>query len=135
MMILRKIYTPVIFFLSSTCSFVYAGIPEVETHGFFSMGYAITDSSAAYLNSITNQGDYTYLSDAGIQFGSSLTDRLSAKIQFVSEGRTDQTFIPRLDLAQVKYEIKSGIDVILGQIRLPLFMISDYRMVGALYPW
>lgn len=109
---------------------------DVEVHGFFTVGYADNDSSTQYLGSINGgNGNFTALSDVGAQLGAALTDRLSAKIQLVAEGRQNQALIPSLDLAQIRYLLVPGHDLLLGQIRLPLFMISDYRMVGALYPW
>jgi hypothetical protein len=108
---------------------------DVDTHGFFTMGYSISNSSTKYLDSVSNEGSFTTLSKAGFQLGSTISDRLSAKIQFLAEGRPDNSFTPKLDLAQIRYLAFSSHEVILGRIRLPLFMISDYRMVGALYPW
>jgi hypothetical protein len=108
---------------------------DAEVHGFFTGGYAVSDSQNKFLGSIDRSGDFVSLTDAGIQLGATLTERISAKVQLVAEGRQNLAITPMLDLAQVRFLVLPGQELLAGQLRLPLFMISDYRMVGALYPW
>jgi len=108
---------------------------DFELHGFFTTGYARSDSSVPYLNSITNSGTFSEVSDAGAQISAQVSPRLNVKLQFLAQGSQDASFTPEFDLAEAQYVLSSGHEVLGGRLRLPLFLISDYRYVGTLYPW
>lgn len=108
---------------------------EIGTHGFFTMGYSFSNSDALYLQVVDRSGTFAALSMAGLQVAASINDRLTGKVQVITRSRPSQTFNVELDLAQIAYLASSRHQLLMGKLRLPVFMISDYQMVGALYPW
>jgi len=74
-------------------------------------------------------------SKLGGQVDLTFTPRWSAVLQVVTEQRLDYSYRPRLEWANLKYQVTPELALRLGRIALPLFMAADYRKVGYAYPW
>ncbi|MGZ5202782.1 MAG: hypothetical protein ACXWC4_23715 [Telluria sp.] len=61
--------------------------------------------------------------------------RWSAVLQVVSEQNLDGEYSPRVEWANVKYQVTPDLALRAGRIALPLFLMADYRKVGYAYPW
>ncbi len=61
--------------------------------------------------------------------------RWSAVLQVVSEQNLDGNYRPRVEWANVKYQVTPDLALRAGRIALPLFLMADYRKVGYAYPW
>jgi hypothetical protein len=71
----------------------------------------------------------------GAQLDLPLNRRWSAVVQVVSEQRLDNTYRPRVEWANVKYQVTPELALRVGRIALPMFLTADYRKVGYAYPW
>jgi hypothetical protein len=61
--------------------------------------------------------------------------RWSAVLQVVSEQDLDGDYRPRVEWANIKYQVTPDLALRAGRIALPLFLMADYRKVGYAYPW
>jgi hypothetical protein len=61
--------------------------------------------------------------------------RWSAVVQVVTEQRFDHGYRPRVEWANVKYQVTPELALRVGRIALPMFIAADYRKVGYAYPW
>jgi len=59
----------------------------------------------------------------------------SAVVQVVTEQRLDYSYQPRVEWANIKYQLTPEIALRAGRIALPMFIAADYRKVGYAYPW
>ena len=71
----------------------------------------------------------------GAQIDARLGRRWSAVLQVVSEQGLDNSYRPRIEWANVKYQATPDLALRLGRIALPMFLAADYRKVGYAYPW
>jgi hypothetical protein len=71
----------------------------------------------------------------GLQLDAALGKRWSAVLQVVSEQGLDNTYRPRVEWANVKYQATPELALRVGRIALPMFLTADYRKVGYIYPW
>lgn len=71
----------------------------------------------------------------GGQVDLALDARWSAVVQVVTEQRLDYSYQPRVEWANVKYQVTPELAVRLGRIALPMFIAADYRKVGYVYSW
>jgi hypothetical protein len=71
----------------------------------------------------------------GMQLDATLARRWSAVLQVVSEQGLDDSYRPRVEWANVKYQVTPELAVRAGRIALPVFLTADYRKVGYAYPW
>ncbi|WP_229423012.1 hypothetical protein [Telluria aromaticivorans] len=62
-------------------------------------------------------------------------DRWSAVLQVVSEQGMTGSYRPRVEWANVKYQVTPDVAVRLGRIALPVFLAADHRKVGYTLPW
>jgi hypothetical protein len=94
-------------------------------------------STAFEPNGAGHSRKYDFADDSkiGLQFTGQFTDKLSAVVQVVSEHRYNNSFVPTLEWANVKYAITPDLSVRAGRIELPTFLNSDYRNVGYANPW
>lgn len=74
-------------------------------------------------------------SRVGIQLDARFMPQLSGVLQVVSEQRSDGSYRPEVEWANVKYEVTADLSLRAGRIVLPTFMVSDYRKVGYAMPW
>ena len=71
----------------------------------------------------------------GMQLDATLARRWSAVLQVVSEQALDNSYRPRVEWANGKYQVTPELAVRAGRIALPVFLTADYRKVGYAYPW
>ena len=58
-----------------------------------------------------------------------------AGVLLISEQRLDNTYRPRVEWANLKYQVTPELALRVGRIALPMFLTADYRKVGYAYPW
>jgi hypothetical protein len=71
----------------------------------------------------------------GAQLDVKLDHRWSAVLQVVSEQGLYDSYRPRVEWANVKYQATPELALRLGRIALPMFLAADYRKIGYAYPW
>jgi hypothetical protein len=71
----------------------------------------------------------------GVQLDLSLDRRWSAVLQVVSEQGVDNSYRPRVEWANVKYQATPELALRFGRIAVPIYLAADYRKVGYIYPW
>ena len=69
-------------------------------------------------------------SKLALQVDAKITDKLSAVVQVMSRSRSDNTFTPRVEWANIKYAVTPNLSVRVGRAALPVFMNSDTRLIG-----
>ncbi len=107
--------------------------------GYGTVGVVHADTSQADFTSSILKADgagYTHRwSDTvdtrvGAQVGASLNKQWSAVLQVVSEQGLDKSFRPRVEWANVKYQVTPDLALRLGRISLPMYLAADYRKIG-----
>ena len=83
----------------------------------------------------THSWSVTPDSKLGAQLTGSYRERLSAVVQVVSQYQSDGTYKPKLEWANLKYQITPDADIRAGRIALPTFMYSDSVNVGYSLPY
>ena len=71
----------------------------------------------------------------GAQVVATVSAKLSAVLQIVSEQNFDGTYWPHVEWANIQYHFTPDFSVRLGRSILPGFLFSDTRLVGYTYPW
>lgn len=71
----------------------------------------------------------------GVQASAEFTPDVSAVLQMISENQADNTYRPKIEWANVKYDFAPNAYMRAGRIALPTFLNSDSRKVGYSYPW
>jgi hypothetical protein len=71
----------------------------------------------------------------GLQVDATLARRWSAVLQVVSEQSLDNSYRPRVEWANIKYQVTPELALRAGRFALPVFLMADYRKVGYAYPW
>jgi hypothetical protein len=71
----------------------------------------------------------------GAQLDVQFERRWSAVLQVVSEQGLDNSYRPRVEWANVKFQATPDLALRFGRIALPMFLTADYRKVGYIYPW
>lgn len=61
--------------------------------------------------------------------------RWSGVVQAISEQRSDGSYKPVVEWANIKYQFTPDLSLRLGRIALPMFLAADYRKIGYAYPW
>lgn len=121
------------------------GAPAYAFSGFGTLGV---------VHSSENQADYTnspwykpsgagYSRDwspdvdsrLGLQLDARFSPQWSAVVQVISQQRYDNTYIPTVEWANVKYAPNPDASVRLGRSVMSTFLYSDYRNVGYALPW
>jgi hypothetical protein len=71
----------------------------------------------------------------GMQLDLNLDKQWSAVLQVVSELGLDNSYKPKVEWANVKYQVTPELALRAGRVALPVFLAADYRRVGYAYPW
>lgn len=71
----------------------------------------------------------------GLQFTAALTPKLSSVVQVMVEYDHEGKYSPKLEWANLNYNITDNFSVRAGRIVLPMFAVSDTRKVGYAQPW
>jgi hypothetical protein len=82
---------------------------------------------------MSNQPEFAYFNKLGLRLDADFSEDLGFTLQAVANGEEDYT--PRIDWAFVDYEIDNQLKVSAGKLRMPLYMLSDYKDVSYAYPW
>lgn len=101
------------------------------------------DDRADYVTSITQPNGSGFTRDwsggpdskLGVQADVSFTNQLSGVLQLVSQHQYDNSFMPKVEWANIKYQATPDLAVRAGRIALPFFMYSDNRLVNYTQPW
>lgn len=80
-----------------------------------------------------NHTDFEKLSKAGLTLSHSVDDQFLLKFGVISKANTDHG--PLIDIAKVVYTPNSWFDFGAGRMKLPVWMHSEYKDVGHLFPW
>jgi len=117
--------------------------PEFQFSGFGTLGivhsnndkedYASTNKP--YGAGFTNQTDFTADNIAAVQLDAKLNDTVSSTLQVVSELNQEGNFRPRIEWANIKLNINKNTFLRLGRLGSPVYMVSDYRLVGYASTW
>jgi hypothetical protein len=74
-------------------------------------------------------------SKLGAQLDLTLNPRWSAVLQVVTEQRLDYSYQPRVEWANLTYQVTPELALRVGRIAMPMFIAAEYRKVGYAYPW
>jgi hypothetical protein len=120
------------------------GGPEVKLRGFGTFGVVRnTNSNVDFLDNLSqprgagysHKWDFGVDSKLAVQADAKFNDKLSASWQVMSQRQTNDTYQPQNEIAFLKYQATGDLNVRLGRIPAPLFMVSEYRKVGYVNPW
>jgi hypothetical protein len=112
--------------------------------GFGTLGAAhSTEHNADYTNSVLKPNgagiSHAWSTDVdthvGAQLDVSLNRQWSAVVQVVSQQQLDNSYRPKVEWANIKYQVTPELALRAGRIALPMFLTADYRQVGYAYPW
>jgi hypothetical protein len=121
-----------------------SGTPKLSFGGFGTVGVVhSSEKNADFVSSSIKPNGAGYSHDwsadvdsrIGAQLTATLTPRLSAVLQVISEQNYDDTYRPYVEWANIKYQIAPDFSIRAGRIVLPVFLVSDYRKVGYANPW
>ena len=118
-----------VFFTLKTTAF------ELQTKGFLSFGYSRSNTEKPYQATLTKDGEYTELTRAGLQFSSVISHKTEAFVQALADGSDGRDVNFSLDIAHITHNFNNKHKLLVGKIRLPVWLISEYLQVSALYPW
>jgi len=71
----------------------------------------------------------------GAQLNATFTDKFSGVLQVVSQHQYDNSFTPKVEWANLKYQITPEFSVRAGRIAAPSYLLSESRFVGYSYTW
>ena len=120
------------------------GGPEVKLRGFGTFGVVRnTNSNLDFMDNLSqprgagysHKWDFGVDSKLAVQADAKFNDKLSASWQVMSQRQTDASYQPQNEMAFLKYQATGDLNVRLGRIPAPLFMVSEYRKVGYVNPW
>ena len=69
------------------------------------------------------------------QVTATLTPKLSAVVQVISELNYDRSYRPHVEWANLKYQFTPDFSIRLGRTALPVFGVTDSRKIGYANPW
>ncbi len=117
--------------------------PEFKVGGFGTIGMTHSDNhDADYTRGLAGSGpgasratDFGLDTMGAVQLDAKFDGHWSAVVQLVSERNADNNFEPRVEWANIKYAFSPDFSMRLGRVGLPIFMVSDYRLVGYANSW
>ena len=74
-------------------------------------------------------------SKLGAQLDAKFSDQWSAVVQVVSQHNYDNSYAPKIEWANLKYQPTPELSLRVGRIAAPSFLVSDSRFVGYAQPW
>ncbi len=111
----------------------------VSFSGFGTLGVTHSDNRLADFSSSILQPNGAGMSKAtsfgldtkaGVQAAAPIGKDLTATVQVVADHRGDNTYAPRFEWANLKYQATQNTYVRVGRVVAPVFMVSEYRNVG-----
>lgn len=119
-----------------------SAMPGVSFSGFGTAGVVRTNTDLAeYVTSVLQPGGATRKADFGVdsliagQVDVKAMDKLSFVGQLVANRTADDDYKPHVEWAFGRYAITGDLSVRAGIMAVPVFMLSDSRLVGFSYPW
>jgi hypothetical protein len=118
--------------------------PDFSFSGYGTLGVARSDEDRAdYLVDAfkpdgpghTDQWSYKVDTRLGGQVSAWFTPRLSGVLQVLVQQDHDDSWRPRIEWANVKYQLTDDLSVRAGRVVLPVFMVTDTRRVGYANVW
>ena len=118
--------------------------PDWRISGFGTLGVVHnSESEGDYTSSVMKRNGagatHRWSADVdtrlGMQLDATLAKRWSAVLQVVSEQGLDNSYRPRVEWANVKYQVTPELALRIGRVAQPIFLTADYRKVGYAYPW
>ena len=106
---------------------------DIEWSGYGTTGVIVSDSEGIYAGDEISTPTYSSLTRLGLSAESALDQDFRVKAQVISRGNFD-TFATQLSIMQLSWQPSSKWHIRAGQLRLPLWMHSDYIDVGVVYP-
>lgn len=112
---------------------------EFNFSGFGTVGYSHNNNKEAdfaaslYAPNGVGKTHSTALSSdsrAGVQASANFGHGLSGVVQVVSDIRYDNSYQPKFEWANLKYDVTKDTHVRVGRVVAPMFMYSEYRNVG-----
>ena len=119
-------------------------VPDVKFSGFGTLGFVhSSEEHADFVGTIfqpngagaTKSWAYGVDSKLGAQVDAKFSDSLSGVIQLVAQHNPDNTYTPKVEWANVKFQATPELSLRLGRIAAPSFLVSDTRFVGYAQPW
>ena len=71
----------------------------------------------------------------GLQATANFAPNFSGVVQVITQQRFDDSYVPTIEWANLKYQFTPDLSARIGRIALPTFLVSDYRTVGYAIPW
>lgn len=71
----------------------------------------------------------------GLQANAKFNDKWSAVVQVVSKYQYDGSYMPQIEWANVKFQPMSSLDIRVGRIAAPSYLLSESRFVGYASAW
>ena len=118
--------------------------PSLSLSGYGTLGFAASDEARAdYLVDAfkpngpghSDKASFKVDSRLGGQASAELTPRFSAVVQVLVQQDYDDRWRPRVEWANLKYQVTDELSLRAGRIVLPVFMVTDSRRVGYANPW
>lgn len=107
---------------------------DTQVAGFLRAAGAITTGDDPYLERIDKNGN-TGDTNFGVNISREIDDRFKVAGQLWASGAEGGKFEMVLDWAYATVNISDRLDVMVGKIKYPNLMVSEYVDVGITYPW
>ncbi|HEU4846442.1 MAG TPA: porin [Burkholderiaceae bacterium] len=117
----------------------HAGVMDdgnLSISGFGTLGVARTDTDKAEFTrynqaeGVKDKARIGLDSNLGLQASYKVNEQLSGTVQILTRKNTSPTFTTDLTWAFLKYKINDELNVRVGRVVIPTFLISDYQNVG-----
>ncbi|OYO28895.1 hypothetical protein [Janthinobacterium sp. PC23-8] len=116
--------------------FSYSGFGTVgATHSSSKKGDYVSTLYQPSGPGVSRSWDINTDTKLGAQVSARISDQLTAVVQLVSAARSDNTFEPRFEWANLQYAFTPDFKVRVGRTALATFLASDTRLVGYANPW
>lgn len=120
-----------------------AAVPTWKLSGFGTLGVVHSNSREADFSSSILRASGAGVSgswspDVDSRLGAQLDvgrGAWSGVLQVISEQRLDRSYHPRIEWANIKYQMTPDLAVRVGRIALPVFLGAESRKVGYTIPW
>jgi hypothetical protein len=103
---------------------------STEDQADFTSSY-LQPNGAGYTSSWSASVDSRF----GLQVTGNFTPKFSGVVQLITQQRYNDSYVPTVEWANLKYQFTPDLSVRVGRIALPTFLASDYRTVGYAIPW
>jgi len=101
-----------------------------ENQADFTSSY-LQPNGAGYSHNWSSSVDSRF----GLQATANFAPNFSGVVQVITQQRFDDSYVPTVEWANLKYQFTPDLSMRIGRIALPTFLLSDYRTVGYAIPW